>query len=199
VNKSRGFTLIELLIVVAIIGILAAIAIPNFLQAQIRAKIARAQADMQAVSTALEMYYVDSNVYCPDYYSGLFFGSSWYVHHSLTTPIDYLSSNSFVDPMRPVDAGVYDRYRYINYKYTYVDAGVINMPDTYAQYRDGTSTFVGYGEWRMNSCGPDRTFGPGDPSAGLWGATLVYDPTNGTISPGDIIRCQKYAKMESNQ
>jgi len=60
---KKGFTLIELLIVVAIIAILAAIAIPNFLQAQTRAKVSRAEADMRSIATALESYYVDHNEY----------------------------------------------------------------------------------------------------------------------------------------
>ena len=62
-QKVKGFTLIELLIVVAIIAILAAIAVPNFLEAQTRAKVSRAKADMRSVATALEAYYVDNNKY----------------------------------------------------------------------------------------------------------------------------------------
>ena len=61
--KSRAFTLIELLIVVAIIAILAAIAVPNFLEAQTRAKIARAVSDMRSQATAIESYRVDNNAY----------------------------------------------------------------------------------------------------------------------------------------
>ena len=62
-NKAKGFTLIELLIVVAIIAILAAIAVPNFLEAQVRAKVSRVKADMRSLATAIEAYVVDNNVY----------------------------------------------------------------------------------------------------------------------------------------
>jgi prepilin-type N-terminal cleavage/methylation domain-containing protein len=60
---KKGFTLIELLIVVAIIAILAAIAVPNFLEAQVRSKVSRVQADQRSMATALASYYVDNNGY----------------------------------------------------------------------------------------------------------------------------------------
>jgi len=62
-KKVRGFTLIELLIVVAIIAILAAIAVPNFLEAQVRSKVSRVKTDQRSLSIALEAYYVDNNIY----------------------------------------------------------------------------------------------------------------------------------------
>ncbi len=61
VVKKRGFTLIELLIVVAIIAILAAIAVPNFLEAQVRSKVSRVKSDMRTLATGIEAYYVDYN------------------------------------------------------------------------------------------------------------------------------------------
>ncbi len=62
-NKQDGFTLIELLIVVAIIGILAAIAIPNLLSAMQRAKQKRTMADIRSIASAWEMYAIDNNGY----------------------------------------------------------------------------------------------------------------------------------------
>ncbi|MEO8377675.1 MAG: prepilin-type N-terminal cleavage/methylation domain-containing protein [Candidatus Sumerlaeota bacterium] len=108
---KRAFTLIELLIVVAIIAILAAIAVPNFLEAQTRAKVSRAQADMRSAAVAIEAYKVDTNHY-PIGYLSLRQGSNGiafsvptmsnflrlpFCFAKMTTPIAYLTS-SIKDP-----------------------------------------------------------------------------------------------------
>src|SRR5262245_60923402 len=62
-EKARGFTLIELLIVVAIIGIIAAIAIPNLLNAIDRGKQKRTMADIRSIGTAVESYSIDNSLY----------------------------------------------------------------------------------------------------------------------------------------
>jgi len=61
--KSRGFTLIELLIVVVIIGILAAIAIPKFANTKQKAYVAQMKSDLKNLATAEEAFFYDSTFY----------------------------------------------------------------------------------------------------------------------------------------
>lgn len=107
-KRVKGFTLIELLIVVAIIAILAAIAVPNFLEAQVRSKVSRAKADMRSLSTAIETYMVDNNKYFHDAVMLLGNGAKrqtiarrtnaqQHLFNGLTTPLAYMNS----DPSDP--------------------------------------------------------------------------------------------------
>jgi len=202
--NKKGFTLIELLIVVAIIAILAAIAIPNFLQAQIRSKVSRTKADMRSVATGLETYYVDNNDYpmCNRYTtagSGIDLGrKNFHIPDSLTTPIAYITSY----PMDPFErfGGGQNPLKYIKAGPMYNDGALylwyVNLPVTWPLADESTPVAKYYGpnnpaneietgfRWFMFSCGPD---GDLDTNYGLmmygW-----YDPTNGTVSNGNIVR-----------
>ena len=87
--KHKGFSLIELLIVVAIIGILVAIAVPNFLNAQIRARVARSQTDIRSIVTALESYRLDHNTIPP--YDEQIIPTHNKNLFQLSTPVSYLN------------------------------------------------------------------------------------------------------------
>ena len=187
--SKKGFTLIELLIVVAIIAILAAIAVPNFLEAQVRSKVSRVKADMRSCATALEAYCIDHNAYIPDGYNSIPAGAGWWtLNYMLTTPIAYISSLSAAnDPFKVVDNPAARLFRYTNFKFTYLDR--LNNPSAYNSY----SNIVG--EWMMMSWGPDKLFGPdGSVEGRAYALVVIYDSTNGTVSAGDIVRCQKYSE-----
>ena len=100
---KQAFTLIELLIVVAIIGILAAIAIPNFQNARVRAMVSRTEADLRSLGTAFESYRLDNNMYPPTPSAGQF---TRYIRLAkLTSPISYMGhiplDPFFNDPNQP--------------------------------------------------------------------------------------------------
>lgn len=168
-STCHGFTLIELLIVVAIIGILAAVAVPNFLNAQVRAKVSRAEADMRNMSTALEAYQMDANAYPA--WAGLF--PCWLRYIPLTTPIAYMSTiplDPFVQStvVNAGDLGQWgDAYEYADEAWHFQQNGASSHPHTWGA------------RWRMNSWGPDgkNTY-----------ASYFYDASNGLRSQGDIVR-----------
>src|SRR5262245_32520578 len=105
-NSSRitaAFTLIELLVVVGIIAILALIALPNLLEAQTRAKIARCKSDMRTIATAMEAYAVDQNKYPPNFDTLAYdppAPTEYRTYAALSTPISYISTTP-TDVFRP--------------------------------------------------------------------------------------------------
>ncbi len=212
--KDRGFTLIELLIVVAIIAILAAIAVPNFLEAQVRAKVSRVKADMRSTATALEAYRTDNPRYPPDFSDVAARGGNFppaASFHSrllfLTTPIAYITTvvpDAFATEVRAGSAdGQPAPYSPTNPSVAYhYNSNASNPLDPVATFdyakfdRDGAvpndsitvwddiTTQPESIQWALNSPGPDVTrhvyLG--------FSALQVYDPTNGTVSFGQIIR-----------
>jgi type II secretion system protein G len=188
VNKKAyryGFTLIELLIVVAIIGILAAIAVPNFLNARIRAQVARAMADERSIASALEMYRTDHNNYPEGRANYAIFGLD-----KLTTPTAYMASlplDPFSKEYQAVDPGGYGWFPEVMPNYVYLWAPDPNDDLNAAISRDylfrkgimtnptaAPPTIFHY--YQLRSMGPN---GQGDYS-------LAYDMSNGLMSPGDI-------------
>lgn len=191
-STRQGFTLIELLIVVAIIAILAAIAVPNFLEAQTRSKVSRAKSDMRTIRTAVESYAVDTNRYIIDFNAlpATPADDEYTTWVQLTTPIAYLTSVLFA-PFQSAEP-THDNNPYGDqnvYEY-WGDPFFHDQPA-----RGATVDQLGF-KWLMGSLGPNlqRDFIGVDASDYVdldRGEALVYDPTNGTISRGDILASNK--------
>lgn len=176
----RGFTLIELLIVVAIIAILALIAVPNFLEAQMRAKVSRIQAELRTCAVAFEAYHTDHNYY-PSYNNvrdnPIWDAGPHFLPYNLTTPIAYLTSlfdEIFEGKNTPPWAPKLHEFHYFNRKQS--PDFFQDREDNYFNLPSGTGKRYHWVSW---SNGPDQWCDVGN---------LAYDPTNGTISAGDIVR-----------
>lgn len=192
-REAFGFTLIELLIVVAIIAILALIAVPNFLEAQTRAKVSRVKTDHRTLATGLEAYCVDNSNYPPGREQNMPTPDRVVSLWRLTTPIAYVTDAALIDPF--ILHGAWgshpDVNMYLYFCYAAYSPWAQRVHGDSAQYRKW-----GYHMgWALVSPGPDATLQaaewvPVQMQTGAWDAALrkLYDPTNGTVSAGDIAR-----------
>jgi prepilin-type N-terminal cleavage/methylation domain-containing protein len=217
-SKTRNaFTLIELLIVVAIIAILAAIAVPNFLEAQVRSKVSRTMADQRTVATAIEAFILDSQLMLVDFWDDdiaegiqrLSQGFGLRQGHDdrggvigifvpLTTPVQYLTAipdDPFATDkiMSNFYANLIPQDRVRPYCYYYIDdeSAFAGTRDHGSDYVDSEMT-----QWRTLACRPlmrDQDqyllggLGP-VPTMVYQNIGIPYDPTNGTVSAGMIFR-----------
>lgn len=177
--KIKAFTLIELATVVTIIGILAAIAVPNFLNAAIRAKIAKSMSEQELIVWGLESYFIDNDVYPQNATIGVTNPSDLV---PLTMPVPYMSQLPYDVFLYPANV---DKNQWIeterngNPFYFYVNYLQIDgnrMP--LAPFGDtGTANYVVYG---MGPKFPNE-INPLEPEN-----FIEYTPSNGTISSGAI-------------
>ncbi|MCA9430275.1 MAG: prepilin-type N-terminal cleavage/methylation domain-containing protein [Candidatus Omnitrophica bacterium] len=208
---SKGFTLIELLIVIAIILILIAIALPNFLEAQLRAKVTKAKSEFRTIETALITYFNDWNSRYPRLPQ---MDTMLHSYHNLTTPVAYLQTVAFRDPFigsgkapswqgGREDDSYFWSYYLINYE-TFIPLSMTSgSGGGFSPEMQQLGTFTGF---CLDSWGPDRddTMAPWMPIWYRWqriGAATVspgmyhdihYSPTNGTKSSGDILLYGSY-------
>lgn len=187
--KAPGFTLIELLIVVAIIGILAAIAVPNFLNAQTRAKVSRAVSDIRNLDLAIRSYMMDNNFYPVR--------SGWMDERyiPLTTPISYMGSVPLdpfnPDPLNTTGGRAKDSSNRAG-NYDYWTRYWANGSSKSGSYWDAKTAFpANRYEYQLRGFGPTMTWIPAlvyPTGHSKVGEYVDYNMSNGLYSEGNIIR-----------
>ncbi len=193
---KTGFTLIELLIVVAIIGILAAIAVPNFLNAQTRAQLAQVQSNFKALAVAFESYHVDYGCYAlhdPPHMYNVY-------KNALTTPVAYIARIP-VDIFQTAklaqttNLSTYGKFElhpepfYTNSAGAYGAAGLDQIPargsgnDLSLRFIQDTEQYQ-----KAQSMWPEGRYVVSVGPDGLHTYPGVYNLTNGLRSYGDMIK-----------
>lgn len=232
-RTATAFTLIELLIVVAIIAILAAIAVPNFLDAQVRAKVSATKSNMRSLATAVESYYVDNNAFPTGW--GIIVNPADANSHSLyllSTPIAYFSTGNIQDVFVDQQSNT-AMYSTIQWDPMTTDGRMIsdyNINGGFPAVNGGSGNYINANEkpgwWVLISNGPDLKMGfgyydptdptpdPSDPESNVqWRfhqahvgpaeyenfLATIYNPTNGTISIGNIYRAGGSAPNEAGR
>jgi type II secretion system protein G len=170
----KAFTLVELLVVIGILLILMAIAVPNFLDALLRAKVARAQADLTVLGNALEAYRTDYPEYPKSIFADL---GSINIELGIFASLPRLTSPTRYLAELPRDPFVYTNYQY----FSTIINDRLDLPFQRI-----------YGQWVVLSVGPDKDLNLN----GLTGRLIHYAPTNGSTSKGDIVRSQKESRHE---
>lgn len=216
-RTPRAVTLLELLIVAGILAILAAVAVPNLLEAQTRSKVSKAKAHLRVLVDALDVYRIDWNSYpatgsvLPGDPLGLLADVQL---ARLTTPIHYLTASAFRDPFGQVRSQVLtgvgatqstllgasqsrqefpvpdlpNRNRsliYFHYPtFSRITGNALVRADGVAAISLGPDALDSFGAFRPF---PAEALPPLARAVGLNSPLDTdYDPTNGTVSNGDI-------------
>lgn len=208
-RQERAFMLVEGLIVLAMIAVLAAIAIPNFLERETRARLAGVRSDLRHVAQACDAYAVDSGLKMYPFGVISFItpereSANWgWLTERLTTPVAYLPSLPFdpfgEDYLIPSGSGqppvhshaiagsLTTRYRMVTRQIWPGRQGMYSpSPAEWLSTWPIFSTKLGAPEvipYLLTSIGPDRIEDVIPPYS-----PRIYDPSNGTVSWGDVVR-----------